>query len=70
MGSLSSEPAHEAFWRDKADRAEIVRGLGGLGQGGYCAAVIEDASFVAEYGSIRPTYCSVLLIIANFFENF
>jgi hypothetical protein len=31
--------------------------------------VIEDASSVEDYGSIRPTYCVVLLTIADFSKN-
>ena len=57
MGSLSSEPAQEAFWKGKAGEVqELCGGLGGLRQGGYCAGVIEDASLVEDYGSIRSTY--------------
>jgi len=28
MGSLSSEPAQEALWKEKAERAEIARRIG------------------------------------------
>jgi hypothetical protein len=56
MGSLSSEPAHEAFWKDKAERAETARRIGRAEQRVYCAGIIEDASLVEDYGSIRSTY--------------
>jgi hypothetical protein len=57
MGSPSGEPAQEAFWKDKAERTEIARRIGRaavrlLLRGG----VIEDASLLEDYGSIRSTY--------------
>jgi hypothetical protein len=56
MGSLSSEPAHEAFWRDKAERAEIVRRVGRAAAKWLLRGGIEDASLVEGYSSIRSMY--------------
>jgi hypothetical protein len=57
MGSPSSEPAQEAFWKGEAEGVSgIVRRIGRLRQIGYCAGAIEDASLVEDYGSIGRTY--------------
>jgi hypothetical protein len=42
--------------RTKLSEQKLRGGLGGLRQDSYSAGVIEDASLLEEYGSIRSTY--------------
>ncbi len=66
MGSPSSEPAQEAFWKVEANRVlGIVRRIGRAAANWLLRGVIEDASLIENYGSTRPTYCAVLLTIAD-----